>query len=225
MSPIMRNPQLALKLPFRGGRRRGAGRKPKGPHPLVSHKARAKFARPTPVHVTLRVRKHVCYLRTSRCFALIETSLERAKERFGVRVIEFTVMGNHLHLLVEADSDASLSRGVQGLTIRIAKALNRLMDRSGSVFADHFHSRPLLTPTELVEALKYVLGNAAHHFGGAPADDQFSSATYQAATRRQVLAVPVGWLLRVGWRRAQRVPEWLTPLLPGNEARERLRLV
>jgi len=209
----MKTAQLALKLPFRGGKRRGAGRKPKGPRSLVSHKARPRFSKPTAVHVTLRVGTHVWNLRSRRCFSRIEASLKQARERFGLRVIEFTVLGNHLHLVVEADSDAALSRGMQGLSIRIAKALNRLMKRSGAVFTDHFHSRPLLTPSEVVEALKYVLGNAAHHFGGAPRCDPFSSGAYDDASRRQILAIPLGWLLRCGWRRARRVPGWLRPLL------------
>ncbi|OLC17882.1 MAG: hypothetical protein AUG04_02595 [Deltaproteobacteria bacterium 13_1_20CM_2_69_21] len=206
---MMRNAQLALKLPHRGGKRRGAGRKPKAQRPQVSHKARPRFGKPSPVHVTLRVGRRVWNLRSRRCFRLIEASLEDARERFGLRVIEFTVLGNHLHLLVEADSDASLSRGMQGLGVRIARALNRLMGRQGSVFADHYHSRVLLTPTEVVNALAYVLGNRAHHFGGASSGDSFSSGAYGASTRRRVLAIPVGWLLRVGWRRARRAPEWL----------------
>jgi putative transposase len=205
----MRNAQLALKLPHRGGKRRGAGRKPKAHRPQVSHKARPRFAKPSAVHVTLRAGPHVWNLRSRRCFRLIEASLTDARERFGLRVIEFTVLGNHLHLLVEADSDVSLSRGMQGLGVRMAKALNRLMGRHGSVFADHYHSRVLLTPTEVVKALAYVLGNYAHHFGGAPSRDSFSSGAYATSTRRRVLSVPVGWLLRVGWRRARCVPDWL----------------
>jgi REP element-mobilizing transposase RayT len=161
------------------------------------------------VHVTLRVGTHVWNLRSRRCFRVVEASLEGARERFGLRVIEFTLLGNHLHLIVEADSEVSLSRGMQGLCVRIAKALNRLMQRSGMVFADHYHSRILKTPTQLVSALAYVLGNHAHHFGGAPGDDPFSSGTRDPSRRTRVLATPVSWLLRVGWRLAPRLPDWL----------------
>jgi hypothetical protein len=93
--------------------------------------------------------------------------------------------------------------------VRIAKALNRLMRRCGSVFADHYHSHVLKSPTELVKALAYVLGNYAHHFGGSPGHDPFSSSAYDAPDRTRVLAAPLGWLLKVGWRRARHIPEWL----------------
>ncbi len=113
----------------------------------------------------------------------------------------------------EADSSASLSKGMQGLSVRIAKALNRLMRRRGRVFADHYHSRLLRSPTQLVIAIGYVLGNAAHHFGGSPERDPFSSAVYDSSRRERVLSRPRGWLLLYGWRRAPRTPPWLTPIL------------
>jgi len=175
----------------------------------VSHKTRPRFDKPSAVHVTLRVATHVWNLRSRRCFQRIELALADARERFGLRVIEFTVLGNHLHLLVEADSHDSLSRGMQGLGVRIAKVLNKLMQRQGSVFADHYHSRVLRSPTELVDALAYVLGNDAHHFGGNPGGDRFSSVSYDAPARQRVLCIPCTWLVRDGWRRAKRIPRWL----------------
>ena len=198
--------QLPLPLPRRGGKRRGAGRKPKGPLALVSHRARERFDKPTPVHVTLRVRRDVWNLRSRRAFRRIRACFEKSCGRFGARLVEFSVQGNHLHLIVEADSNAALSRALQGLGIRIAKALNAMMKRAGAVFADHYHSRLLKTPTELVNAIRYVLGNAAHHFGaqargaGGTPHDPFSSASLEE--RAGVLAKPIGWLLRVGWKRA-----------------------
>jgi REP element-mobilizing transposase RayT len=201
--------QLALSLPQRGGKRRGAGRKPQGRRAGVSHKARPKFDKPAAIHVTLRVADDVWNLRSRRCFELIEACFADALGRFGLRIVEFTVLGNHMHLIVEADSDSALTRGMQGLAIRVAKALNRLMDRSGSVFADHYHSRLLKAPTELVNAIAYVLGNHSHHHGGTPGADRFSSASYDPESRHRVLADPRTWLLKGGWRRARRMPHWL----------------
>src|SRR5436190_21172570 len=108
--------QLALKLPQRGGKRKGAGRpRPEGRRPRVSHKARPRFEKAAAVHVTLRVADHVWNLRSRRCFSRIETCLAHSLGRFGLRVIELTVLGKHMHLIVEADSDLALSRGMQVL--------------------------------------------------------------------------------------------------------------
>ena len=201
--------QLALRLPHRGGKRAGAGRKPQGPRALVSHRARPRFDKPAAVHVTLRVADHVWNLRSKRCFRAVERCFAAARGRLGLRLIHFAVLGNHLHLIVEADSSLALSRGMQGLNIRVAKALNRVMRRSGAVFSDHYHARLVRTPSELVNAIAYVLGNHAHHHGGSAGRDPYSSADSASASRERVLADPRTWLLRVGWRRARRVPQSL----------------
>ena len=204
---MRRSAQLQLALPQWGGRRNGAGRKvAPGERAGVSHKARPRFDKAAAVHVTLRVADHVWNLRSQRAFRRIEACLADALGRFGLRVVQFSVMGNHIHLIVEADSSRSLSRGMQGLSIRIAKALNRLMNLGGAVFSDHFHSRILRTPTELVHAIAYVLGNHGHHFGGTGAVDRFSSAGLNPDRRERVLAHPRTWLLRNGWRRARTKP-------------------
>src|SRR3954471_4501239 len=92
--------QLEIIWRQRGGRRKKAGRKPKGSRKQVSHKARPQFDKTTAVHVSLRVALHVWNLRSQRCFGAIEKCLEDARERFGLRIIEFSVLGNHLHLIV-----------------------------------------------------------------------------------------------------------------------------
>jgi hypothetical protein len=75
--------------------------------------------------------------------------------------------------------------------------------RSGPVFGDHYHSRLLRTPTEMVNAIAYVLDNYAHHYGGNAGRDPYSSA----AVKDEVLE-PQTWLLRIGWRRVRRAPPW-----------------
>ena len=197
----MRRPkQLPLALPRRGGARHGAGRKPKGRTALVSHASRPRFNKPTPVHVTVRVAQRVWNLRSRRCYRVVTAAFAAARGRFGLRLIEFAVLGNHLHLVVEADHNQALSRGMQGLSVRIAKAMNRLMGTRGPVLGDHYHAHVLESPTKVVNAIAYVLNNAALHYGNS-GTDPFSSA---ACDRQLLLCVGVSWLVRVGWRRARR---------------------
>ena len=217
--------QLALLLPQRGGKRNGAGRKRKAAGPRVSHKPRPAFEKAAAVLVTLRVASVVWNLRSRRCYEAIQTCLINARGRFGLRVIELSVLGNHLHLLVEADCDQSLYRGMQGLCVRIARALNRLWRCAGQVFPDRFHSRMLATPRAVRTALVYVLRNARKHgsWWGDGADEYSSgshfeewrsrtstaaaapeasemSAVSSSAVRHQLERART-WLLSTGWRR------------------------
>jgi hypothetical protein len=123
-------------------------------------------------------------------------------------------MSNHLHLIVEAKNRRALSRGMQGLLVRIARALNKLWDRRGSVFADRYHDRILKTPREVRVALAYVLRNAARHGLRFVGVDPFSSGQRfdgweerpprgLADLAPPLLAKARSFLLRAGWRRHQ----------------------
>ncbi len=211
--------QLELAFRSHGGARAGAGRRPNGPVAGVSHLERPRLSPEHPVHVTLRVQRGVLSLRGSAMFRTIERSLAKARERFGFRLVHFSVQRDHLHLLAEASDARALARGMQGLSIRVAKAVNRRLGRRGSVFADRYHARALKTPRETRFALRYVLLNARKHDRGAvPAGfvDRCSSAPWFDGWRRpRELAFVLGrrrdkqppvadartWLLRVGWRR------------------------
>ncbi len=81
-----------------------------------------------PVHVTLRVQPGIGYLRAYRRTKLLEDAFRKARRRDGMRIVHYSIQGNHLHLLVEVDDAEALARGMQGLAIRIAKRLNALID-------------------------------------------------------------------------------------------------
>ena len=182
----------------RGGKRKGAGRKPKGPRAGVSHLTRERFRRPFPVHVTVRMAEHVYNLRSNRCFSALSRALVAAAERFGVRIVQFSVLGNHVHLVVEASSNESLSKAMKGLSVRVARQLNRVMHRRGRVVGDRYHAHVLRTPTETRRAVRYVRTNAAHHgFASVAARDPFTSPIDAVP-----LPAPKTWLLNEGWRRA-----------------------
>src|SRR5262245_20314979 len=89
--------------------------------------------------VTLRVLRGVYNLRSQRCYGVIAQAFAAGRERFGFRLIDYSVQGNHIHLICEAEDEKALARGLQGLQIRIAKGLNKLMGRKGRVFEDRYY--------------------------------------------------------------------------------------
>ena len=200
-----------------GGKRRGAGRKPKGEKAGVSHAKREKLAERFPVHVTLKVVQGLPNLRRKETFRELERAFVAGAERFGFRLQQYSVQTNHVHLIAEARDERALSRGMQGLSIRMAKALNRLWQRSGKIFADRFHSRVLKTPREVRNTLAYVLLNTNHHgvryvdgcdpcSSGVSFDGWKDAKNTGADSSPGFLARARTWLLRVGWRRHGLIP-------------------
>ena len=183
----------------RGGYREGAGR-PKKPGAGVPHVPRPALAARHPVHVTTRVHPEAAHLRSRICFRVVASCIGKARERDGFRLVHFTVQSNHLHFIAEARDAMALARGIQGLSIRIAKAVNRVLGRRGPVFADRYHAHALRTPTETANAIAYVLGNTHVHAArrGRPIRlDAIDPLT--SAANRQLVAQPHTWLLRIGW--------------------------
>ena len=199
--------QMQLQLPTWGGRRKRKRRRTRGERRKlgkVPHRRRPALSAKHPVLVTWRMLPHAWNLRSQRCFSRLVECFERGRDRFGFRLVHFSVQGNHLHLIVEAVDERALARGMQGLGVRVAKALNRLMGRKGTVFADHYHARQLHSPTQVANAITYVLLNFAHHFPDEARRvndlrDRFSSAWRDRGRDPPVVPART-WLLRVGWR-------------------------
>ncbi len=207
-------------LPFkqRGGWRPGAGRKPKGEAAGVAHRPRGEMAGRFPAHVTVKVAAGLPLLRKGREYAALRAAFAAGCDRFGFRLVHYAVLNDHLHMLVEAADRASMTRGLQGLLIRIAKALNKLWQRGGRVFADRYHDRVLKTPREVKNCLIYVLSNGKKHqrdgrhvhvaapvdtFTSGPWFDGWKETIRFAGLEAHIRPISDAktWLLSVGWRR------------------------
>jgi REP element-mobilizing transposase RayT len=212
-----------------GGRRRGAGRKRVAARQQVAHRVRERVDVRHPILVTTRVMPEVGRLRTKVVYDEIRTAMALAAkwmyEPEPVRFVHASVQGNHLHLLVEAASNAALSRAMKGFLVSCAKRLNRLAGRTGPVFADRYHMRSLATPTQVRNALAYTLCNFRKHGEGRARLrlDPYSSAFALPDWMREPsirlaevpapmpVALPRTWLLSEGWRRAGSISPWATP--------------
>ncbi len=214
---------MAKQLSFKklsgwGGKRKGAGRKNRTNQ--VAHGPRAKVSRKNPMHITLRVRKGVVNLRSHGIFKDFKRALREAK-RFGLSVNQFSLQGNHLHLIVEAKNNAALASGMKSFGARFAKAVLRASNQKGAAFAGRYHLHILKSPREVKNALKYVLLNQAQHLKVVEHIDGYSSGYFFSQWHKLIkvsswiqtqLAEPrardfshlspaQSWLLREGWMR------------------------
>lgn len=126
-------------------------------------------------------------------------------------MVHYVLMGNHAHLIVEGADRQALGRGMKAVGARLARAVNRVFDRSGPVLEERYHLRVLETPREVRGAIRYVLLNAARHARRARRalriDPASSGRWFDGWSRGKVVrkgapvARPRTWLLRTGWRR------------------------
>lgn len=163
-----RKRQVQQELFRRGGKRRGAGRKPTGPRAREGHDVRPDFKRHHALHVVTRVVPAVGSLRRRAMYkALRDASITAAlRERF--RIVHISLQRDHVHLIVEAEHRSALARGMQGFLISAARHIQAAVAktggrRCGKVFADRYHLTVITSPTQARNAICYVLSNWRHH--------------------------------------------------------------
>lgn len=214
----------------RGGRRRGAGRPPKGERAGALHEARPELLARYPVHVTLRAIAAVGHLRRRCVYQAVREATITAARREDFRICHLSIQHNHIHLLVEANDKRALASGMQGFQISAAKQLNAVLSkgksgprRRGSVFPERYHAEIITSPRQARHALNYCLNNWRKHKEDLRPPmsewtiDWFSSAVmfpgwveygeepflWRGPDTYDPLVVrqPKTWLLREGYRR------------------------
>lgn len=211
----------------RGGKRKGAGRKPKGTRAGSRHQERPEIKARYPLHVVMRVVPGVGSLRRRPMYKAIReaTIIAALRERF--RIVHVSLQRTHVHMLVEAESREALARGMQGFQISAARNINTVLAgkygrRRGKVFADRYHAEVITSPTRARRALIYVLSNWRKHkedrqgVASTWLVDPFSTGIlfpgWQELDSREfmwpmretydplVVRRPASWLLREGWK-------------------------
>jgi putative transposase len=219
--------QLNLAFPRgRGGARRGAGRKRLPVHERhTPHRTRGVHRAAHPLHVTLRAGLR-CLRRQRVAQVVLRTLRDSNREWF--RIVHYSVQDNHVHLIVEAESAASLASGMRGLAVRMARRVNRLLSRRGRFWADRWHGHVLASPREVRNALVYVLQNHKKHaaargsYSRVPCLDVLSSACWFEGFSVRIpfafrgvgppCVVPgQSWLLQTGWKRRGLIHLWEAP--------------
>jgi REP element-mobilizing transposase RayT len=214
-----------------GGKRRGAGRKPKNGHRAgPPHGRRKSFRASQPLHISFKVVERVGELRKMDLYAALRKATLTTAKREDMRIVHVSIQNSHVHLLVEAEGKTALALGMQGFKISAAKWINRaLWERGGSrgplckgqVFEDGYYLEVIESPRQARNALAYVLNNWRRHREDRGEDtyklvDRFSTGIrfdgwkeregqgrWDAPAGYEELIVwePRTWLLTTGWRK------------------------
>ena len=112
----------------------------------------------------MRRAKGLPSLRVERLHDVLRAAIA-ATRREGFRIVHYSIQNDHLHMLVEADDARALTNGMKSFAVRVAMRVNHwvMERRSGRVWGDSYHRRELTTPSEVRNALVYVLDNHLKH--------------------------------------------------------------
>lgn len=136
-----------------GGRRPGAGR-PRKHSTGVAHIKREKVTRHYPIHINF---KYNAQIRSDETMKVLRRSFQHAYMK-GLNVTHFTLQSNHIHLIAETNHNKALNSGMRSITATLNHNFKK-----GKIQTERYHLHVLKTPTEVRNAIQYVLNNDLKH--------------------------------------------------------------
>ena len=170
-----------------GGAREGAGRPARGPIVSERHRTRPTLAPQFPVHVIARVAPSVRTMGRRDAYATIRRAVKLSLARANFRIVRLAIHAQRLELLVEADDKHALARGMQGFQVSAARAVNRAVRRTGSVFPDRYRMTILRTREAARASVRSALRAAIHTDAPVSALSAIANALQPIARSTQTL--------------------------------------
>lgn len=104
-------------------------------------------------------------------------ALARAKAKSGCALLAYSLMSNHVHLLLQARTEP-LGDTVRRVGVSYAVWFNRKYGRVGHVFQNRFRSLPVENDAYFINVCRYIWNNpVSAHLVAEPADYRWNSCS------------------------------------------------
>src|SRR5262245_4749237 len=107
-------------------------------------------------HITHRCHAQTFLLRFARDRRRYRHWLFEAKKRYGLRVLNFVVTSNHIHVLVQHTRDEAISQSLQLVAGRVGQEYNLRKERQGAYWEDRYHATAIEADDHLRRCLVYI---------------------------------------------------------------------
>ncbi|MEW6586277.1 MAG: transposase [Nitrospirota bacterium] len=85
--------------------------------------------------------------------------LRRYRNKHGIHILAYCLMGNHVHILGVPEKETSLAKGIGGPNLIYTQYINRKHNRSGRLWQNRFFSSVVEEEPYLWAAMKYIEQN------------------------------------------------------------------
>ncbi len=130
--------------------------------PGIRHTKRPYLSKPTSLHLTVKIKKNKAEIKNKSVLAILKRAILNARKQ-GLQVIHYSLEYDHVHLLIEADNNFILAKGMQAFGVTFSKAINRLKRLKGEVYKHRYHFRRISSSKELKNVMNYIFTNGLKH--------------------------------------------------------------
>jgi REP element-mobilizing transposase RayT len=83
--------------------------------------------------------------------------LYKAKKRYGLNILDYTVTSNHIHMLVQDDGGRDvIPKSIQLVAGRVGQEYNQRKKRKGAFWEDRYHATAVETEKHLLRCMVYI---------------------------------------------------------------------
>jgi len=107
-------------------------------------------------HITHRCHKKEFLLKFAKDRRRWHSWLFEAKKRFGLRILNYVVTSNHIHLLVIDSGPDVIPKSQQLIAGRTAQEFNQRKERKGAFWEDRYHATAVERNEHLLSCLVYM---------------------------------------------------------------------
>lgn len=163
----------------------------------MSPRGRRRFLEHRTYHVT-----HRCYNREFRLKFALDRNRYRLRlfemtKSYNVKVLDYVITSNHVHLLLWSDTAETLSEGMRFLQGSFAQDYNRRKKRSGAFWSGRFHATLIQDGIHLGRCLFYIgLNMVRNKVVRHPSEWEWSGYHELVGTRQRYRIVDLDSLFR-----------------------------
>lgn len=107
-------------------------------------------------HISTRCVDQTYLLHKEELKAIVLNVIEKAKKKYDFYCFGFTIMDNHIHLIIQTPEEDNISIIMQVINKNIATQGNKLLDRTGHFWGSRFHSTLIKSEEQLINTLIYL---------------------------------------------------------------------
>ena len=128
-------------------------------------------------HITHRCHKKDFLLKFARDRNRWLELLYKAKQRFGLVVLDYIVTSNHIHLLVSDDGDRdTIPKSIQMVAGQTGQGYNRRKKRQGAYWEDRYHATAVESGLHLFKCRVYIDMNMGIQVGSSqPSENKINT--------------------------------------------------
>ncbi len=110
-------------------------------------------------HVTAKTNRGEFTFHSDEVKELLISVTKEAKKKYRLRIIQYSIMSNHIHFIIKPGKGESLSNIMRWILGVFAIRFNKLFGLNGHVWYDRFKSKIIASFKQMVNTFHYISNN------------------------------------------------------------------